>query len=153
MIAEQLTVEDIQTLFAKKYESRRSGTAGTFIPLTDKLGLKLYQTKWKAMCAFESQRKAFNNDLGPEAYFQLSITYKKRKWYGYVTELVEVLEPTHMGNTTTADDWDEYENEYQADLDKLYDQLIKAGLVRPAQDLHPGNIGFKNGKIICVDFS
>jgi hypothetical protein len=75
-------------------------------------------------------------------------------YYGYLTEIVEVLEPDTMSRKNVrANAWDEYRREYRKDMNRLIYQLEKIGLWAVADDMHPGNLGFKNGKVVCVDFS
>lgn len=147
-----INIAKAEALIRKRFKNRISGQAGIFIDL-GKYGAKLYKTQWMAMTAFESQRKAFENDLGPQAFCRIDLVINFVMYYGYITEKVEVLEPNTMSNVLGSEDWDEYEYEYRNDIDELYDKMIKVGLWRACQDLHPGNIGFKDGKVLCVDFS
>lgn len=152
MIKEQIDISQAKKLIKKNFKNHVRGQAGMFIDL-GKYGAKLYKTQWVAMTAFESQRKAFENDLGPQAFCRIDLAINFVMYYGYITEIVEVLEPDTMSNVLDAEYWDDYEDEYRDEINDLYDKMIKVGLWRACQDLHPGNIGFKNGKVLCVDFS
>lgn len=153
MIKQQINLAEAEKLIRKNFKKAFSGTAGIFIDLGP-YGVKLYNTQWVAMAAFEKQRKAFKNHIGPEPYYMVTVTINSVEYYGYLTEIVEVLEPDTMSRTNVnGNAWDEYWSEYRSDINRLISQLEKIGLYAVADDMHPGNIGFKDGKVLCVDFS
>lgn len=153
MIKQQINLAEAEALIRKKFKKAFSGQSGMFIDLGP-YGVKLYSDEWTAMAAFEKQRKAFKNNIGPEPYCRVTVTINSIEYYGYLTEVVEVLEPDTMSRTDLCSgDWADYWDEYENDINRLIRQLEKIGLHAVADDMHPGNIGFKDGKVLCVDFS
>jgi hypothetical protein len=153
MIKQQINLIEAKALIRKKFKDGISGTSGMFINLGE-YGVKLYDTQWTAMAAFERQRKAFANNIGPEPYYRIDIQIDNVKYYGYLTEVVEVLPPDTMARTELGSEcWDDYRREYANDIRRVKYQLKKIGLYIIAYDMHPGNLGFKDGKVLCVDFS
>lgn len=165
-------------MFTKDYlekkikEKRKSSPGGTeciFIKINDKWAIKLYRTRQERDSCYYWQKLAAENDLGPDVggKFDLedcgNIRYTRFDSpntedyipeYGYITEIVEVI-----ADQQDYDNWEDWRNkvrviedteEYQDEYDVLCEKLEKIGF--SIIDLFGGNIGYKNGKMICIDF-
>jgi len=87
---------------------------------------------------YQAAIKAAAAGLGPDVY--------DRDDNGYYTEIVETVDCNEdcryceRDCILHSDEFDDLEYE----LEQLFDRVII--------DLHTGNLGYKNGKLICIDF-
>lgn len=141
----------------------KTGASCHFIPYSDNRGLKLYHTRADRDYARKHQRKAARHGVAPEVYksfayriprnkrcvlhecevehSRLSAQRAKRTIYGYVTERVKQRQVVS-----------------EAQFKRLCKKLSKLMGLDPDRDYHwdvygcPRNVGYKNGKLVCVDF-
>jgi hypothetical protein len=98
------------------------------------VGLKFYEDKYSADFAYETQKLAAEHWLGPKVFNKINI---KGIGFGFITEIAD---------TSIEDYWEEDSEEYET----LSEELNNIGIFHG--DLHGGNIGTINGKIVCIDF-
>jgi len=140
-----------------------SGAECFFVPLSETVGAKVYDSKRGRDFAFTMQKAFATIDMGPKVAsyrfsFQLNdetfeninnhIGISNNKLYAYITEIVEVKHrvgrriPLHWHCKTMRRDCHiEWQLE---DIGLDYCDILV--------DLHDENIGFKNGKYIMIDF-
>lgn len=119
---------------------KKNGSFNLFIPLNEEVAVKASITE-SIKNNYERQKEASEYGLGPDTYGLVEFNYLDRKWYGYLTEIVE-----------TFDDYLEFEESgYYFSLSELVNELKeKTGF--HFRDNHFGNVGVKNGKLVCIDF-
>jgi len=137
-----------------------------FIPIDDKWAVKVYKEAYQRDKAFSNQRKAAVYGLGPEVGPYFNVIVVGTHYYCYVTEIVETVYPGCYYH-----DWNDYVHSQQgkdswSDFDDTASQL-NDDLCDEANDLYSelyekigfefgdsfsGNWGWKNGKLICIDF-
>lgn len=123
-----------------------SGVACIFVPITNQIGAKTYKTKAKRDDCYGRQKKAAKIGLGPEVYGKFTIKAQEKiihedyeyrpgdKIYGYLTEIVKI-----DNNWVNDTQMRKLRNELRAIDFDFY-------------DYGSNNVGFKNGKLVCVDF-
>lgn len=156
----------------KKIKEKSKGSPGgiecVFIKINDKWAIKLYSSRELRDSCYYWQKLAAENDLGPDVgeKFDLKdcdIRYTQFDYpndedyipeYGYITEIVEVI-----ADQSDYDCWEDWREdirrvedtkEYQDEFEFLCSKLEKIDF--QTSDLFGGNIGYKNGKMICIDF-
>lgn len=112
-----------------------------FVPYEDH-GVKLYKTKRDAQRVLQRQELAHKHGIGPavlggvKEYAICPPGCKKtRVMYGYKTELVLVLD--HIRKESIK-------------LEKKMARIFKTG--HSYMDMHDGNYGVLNGKVVAIDF-
>lgn len=119
---------------------KKNGSFNLFFPLNETIAVKASISE-SIKNNYERQKKASEYGLGPDTYGLVEFNYLDKKWYGYLTEIVE-----------TFDNCYEFEKSgYYSSLFELIDELKnKTGF--HFRDNHFGNVGIKNGKLVCIDF-
>lgn len=120
---------------------KKNGATNLFFPLNDEIGVKASLDEWVRDSNYETQKKASEFDLGPLTYGTVEFTYLDKKWYGYLTEIVETIGP---GEVYTI-------NNYSGKVRILVEALCE-NIDFDFSDDHSGNIGIKDGKLVCIDF-
>lgn len=92
---------------------------------------------------YERQKAAAEHGLGPETYGLVEFNYLGKKWYGYFTEIVKVF--------NNIEEWYNSEFSSRIERNRLRTEL-KEMIGFNFTDYHYGNLGVKNGKLICIDF-
>jgi hypothetical protein len=138
------SVEQVEDLLYKT--PKDSGRYNIFFKLNDKIGLKLSVSKYRRDHNYEMQSKAALKGLGPETYGCINVVYHGIKMFGYFTEIVTV----RTGNRDSF--YIEYDSITKLGTPKtdLRKELLEIGF--DFTDDHDGNIGIKNGKLVCIDF-
>lgn len=155
------------------------GASCMFIPISKRMGIKIYGERYERDHAYSVQkdlaRKNFAPNIGRRFSFSISTNnpfikynmpnldffdytisdryetqtnpiynYDNAEWvvnniklYCYVTEIADIIDFCNE---------DEFEEKY---FDFIYDKLISYGYLE--NDIHSGNIGFKNNKPILID--
>jgi hypothetical protein len=122
---------------------KSNGRTNLFFPLTEEIGIKasLFEETRDENC--ETQEKASRFGLGPLVYGKVEFEYLGEKWYGYLTEIVETI----SFDDFYVENYNDYE-EQRKELKLLLEEEIGFNF----RDDHPGNLGFKNGNMVCIDF-
>lgn len=155
--------------------SSPSGIACVFIPIDDKWGLKCYLDPNERNFAYKNQKRAAKRGLGPEVKNKIDIdipegtavafgnTGNGKKWidetdnklYCYVTEKVRLLANQKFINTPNETRKFRYMDLIQSRFTQkrldLINQLAKVDFW--FDDAHINNLGWKNHKLICIDFN
>ena len=148
------TVDQIENLIP--VSPKASGQYNLFVKLNDKIGLKLNVDKCMRDDNYDMQTLAALEGLGPDTYGKIDgVTYYDEynqetvTGYGFFTEIVKVI---------PLEELDTEENRKKiwkklavgGALKELIEGLDKIGF--DFCDCHLGNIGWKNGKIVAIDF-
>lgn len=146
-------IAEVKAFTKAKYRSNWKYSHGCqcdFIPKCEKWGIKVYQDKGKRDENFHWQSLAAEHGLGPEVGVKFEFKRGPAMIYCYVTEKVEPLWDSKRDD----DDW--YLNmalntKYRNEMNFLHaDLLEKIGF--KFDDRHSGNVAFKDGNLICIDF-
>lgn len=137
-----------QELIAEKVSIRKGSKSGDrceFIPITDKIGAKLYTSEELRDNCYDWQNEAFSVGLGPETFGKFEIALDNPVYdmdgdeyhyqYGYLTEIAQLVE---------------YYKIKSVQLNNLTDGLKDIGF--NFTDNHSGNMGLIGGKLVCIDF-
>jgi len=115
------------------------GVCCSFIDVGSDMGFKLFRHK-NPQFEHEKQTIAYGAGLAPKPG-PIEVFNIKGYWFvGFWTEIVEI-----------AEDIDYDEDILECEIDELRDKLYDAGL--NPEDLHPGNVGYLDGDLVCIDFS
>lgn len=121
-----------------------AGMVCHFVKLDDDWGVKCFRRERKRNECYNWQKKAAAVGLGPKVGEMFSFG----KYFCYITQVAEVY------HNIESMDWDDYcdiERDNQDEIDKLKAELEeKIGFW--FSDDHIGNIGFINGRMVCIDF-
>jgi hypothetical protein len=140
-----LSAEQVCQVISKS--PRKNGRYNLFFKLNDAIGLKLSTSKEVRDANFERQLMASCIDCGPEVYGTIDdVVFDGVTYYGYFTELVETFETDDCGNVDR-----EVARAYKEELNKLLNRLYDE-IGFNFSDAHYGNLGLKNGKLVCIDF-
>lgn len=146
-------IMNIQKIIKEKIDSSLRGTECFFIKVSDKIGAKIFfhYSEDEVKRIYKEHEYAAQHNLAPDIYDFISVEHLGKILYGYLTEIVKVFpgkqtsEGIMDGRKATKQEEDE--------LDKLICELdsinINPGVT---EDLHFCNIGWKNRKMICIDF-
>jgi hypothetical protein len=136
----------------------RSGASCIFIPLNKEAGLKIYKTKGERDRTAKLQAFAAGYGLAPQVgdcfdlecltinHFEFTAdgeevlgeeSVQVNMVYGYVTERARLIRRYKWENMLV---W----------MEIIADELEEIGIVHP--DLGPHNMGYINGRLICLDF-
>lgn len=144
MLKMQFDVKAVENIISSS--PRKNGAFNLFFKLNDKIGIKLSNNKAQRDDNYYRQENAAKFGLGPDVYGMIdNVNYEGKTYWGYFTEIVDILEDYNniffklMRHTFKED---------KADL--IADLQSKIGFI--FTDSHYGNIGFKNGKFVCIDF-
>lgn len=128
---------------------RKNGCFNLFFKLNDKIGIKLSNNPEQRDTNYSNQEIAAGYGLGPEVYGKIDeVQYEGNTYWGYFTEIVWAIEnfrdykgvPKALLYIT-----------FQEDINDLKDQLSEC-CNYDFDDDHLGNIGVKDGKLVCIDF-
>lgn len=152
------------TIKSKIYGSP-NGICAVFIPINEKWAIKLFRNEGQRDEVKETQEAFARCGYGPEVGEDIDLPQRIGKYqYGYFTEIVETCVPgintdnhTDEEHEARLDAWEKFEREYGDEFTegtKVYDDLREAYdmVGMELSDMHSANIGWKNGKIIPIDF-
>ena len=157
-------------------KERSSGCKQVFVKLTDNWGVKIFSEdehgEWAEELrdeTYELQRRAAAIGCGPDVGDKVDLPTGD---FGYVTEVVQLFNPYLAENAFSTpwisggkieNGWQEgspitnrhYDEFYQKkffmdEIEELQDNLENIDF--DFTDTHGGNMGWKNGKLICIDF-
>jgi len=147
-----------------------SGCSQQFIKLTDNWGVKIFTEEEHGDNAekirndtYETQKDAASIGCGPDVGDSIDLPDGD---YAYITEIVPVFNPYVSGNQF----WDNWVNGgeddfgpinnrdfdnflmsvHEYEINELIDDLKEIDFY--FTDIHGGNMGWKNGRLICIDF-
>ena len=120
----------------------KNGATNLFFPLNDKIGVKASLSERVRDENHDTQEKASYYGLGPLVYGKVEFNYLGEKFYGYLTEIVETF--------NTIDETMVFEEFYEKKIDLKVQLQMEIGFY--FTDAHYGNIGIKNGELVCIDF-
>lgn len=125
-----------------QHEYHLQGNWAQFLPLTDKWGYKYFHRESLADRNYKNQQIAFEAGLGPELGDRLDTPLG----YGYITERVDPVSKSHSSFIS---------NEFQQELRQLGQKLCELFDLWsvPDFDMSSLNAGYKDGKLIGIDFS
>jgi hypothetical protein len=142
----EFNVQAVESIISSS--PRKNGSFNLFFKLNEKIGLKLSNNPEQRDVNFSNQEKASKYNLGPEVYGKIDeVNYEGKIYWGYFTEIVWVIP-----------------NYCSLGRDKYFLQYAITDSVRELRnklrdlcdycfgDSHLGNLGVKNGKLICIDF-
>ena len=124
------------------------GASCIFVKLDDERGLKLYDSRRDAVESRWRQRMATRRGLAPKVFGKAELTIDGRQYFGYISEVADVV-PFVDGRLSLPFAAQEIIEE-STDFQVLLDNLREIGL---GGDLATRNIGWINGKMVCIDFS
>ena len=140
-----LTVEKVENIISSS--PRKNGSYNLFFKINNHIGLKLSLTKKQRDSNYKHQENASKIGLGPNVYGKIdNVNYENCEYYGYFTEIVDVI----LMKEKSYDFIRLLYKTFSEDIKELVENLKKCGFI--FEDNHLGNIGVKNGKIICIDF-
>lgn len=125
-------------------EKSPQGWDARFVPITDRWAVKVFRNADIRDSAYHWQHRAALHQLGPLVgdYFDLG------KEYCYITEIAE------PALDVDAFDWSEedirLQEEFRNELDELIYALKRIGF--GFGDVHMSNVGWLNGRLVCIDF-
>lgn len=138
----------------KEYNNAFGGTECKFIRINNRKAVKVFirYNKTQVQNIYKNQAKAYYYNIGPKVYEMVSVKIGNMNYWGYVTEIVKTMPKKICENNIvyctkelTYKQYKELEN-LKSKMQKLgFDQII-------VKDLHSTNIGFRKGKMICIDF-
>lgn len=130
------------------------GISCIFVKMNDKWGIKLYQSEDVRDRNYYWQMNALELGAGPELRGRIDNVHPEYQ-YGYITEIVEVL-----GDIFPEEFFCEHDSPFEAEyefnemllqeMDELFECLESIGF--NTSDLHLNNIGYKDGRYVCIDF-
>lgn len=159
------SITDLQTTIRTKLKGSPNGISAAFIPINEKWAIKLFKSQSQRDEVKETQAIFANCGYGPEVGEDINLPEKIDKYkFGYFTEIVKTCVPginrdyhTDEEHEERMDAWAEFEEEYGSECDEgtevfnaLRDAFDATGM--ELTDMHAGNLGWKDGKIIPIDF-
>jgi hypothetical protein len=130
------------------------GIKSCFIKLDKKWGIKLFWDKDDRDQCYTNQGIAAEHGLGPDVGDTVDFSEGMDYPYGYITEVVQTIVPhNEVNNGICSSVFTKAQNssrltEKQLELKEKLDDLFGCYFT----DLHPANLGYKNGQLICIDF-
>jgi hypothetical protein len=137
----------IQSKVPEKIHGSPSGVCCIFVPITDEIGAKTYQNKKDRDGCYNRQKVAAKYGLGPDVYGKFTLVANEsveyyegvlevgENIYGYLTEIVKI-DP----------------DSYDYDIAESLQEELLTKISFNFYDVGPNNVGYKNGKMVCVDF-
>ena len=129
------------------------GIRSVFVKIDDNWAIKLFQYYEDRDRAYKNQEQAAQYDLGPEVGEKIEFSVDCEYPYGYITEIVDVLVPHDEVAEDCYETYDYYaqSEEYHRLVDELRSKLSYFTGIDYG-DMHPANIGIKNGSYVLIDF-
>jgi len=126
---------------------RLSGCNGSYVKMDERFGVKFSKTD-NMEKNFQRQAKAALFGLGPKCFGYFTYTTKRGYTYGcYVTENAEIIcDPNDSFSYEAPEGSTIYE-----DMEKLV-KVMRKKTGFNFRDAHVGNIGFIDGRLVCIDF-
>ena len=143
--------KDISSLVKNEICDSPSGNNAKFIPLNDRWAIKVFDYSQERDIAYYWQKKAAFYGLAPNVGGKIDLEDGEYRW-GYVTEIIEPLVPHEKmkGRNNWAAIWPIHA-EWEDEIKQCCVDLLDIG-VDVWSDIHAGNFGQKDGKVLCLDF-
>lgn len=145
-----MRLKKLHKLAVNKFSESPSGNNAVFVAINDDWGVKIYASRRARDKGFNRQKEAAQHGFAPEVggSFELPAYISDSK-YCYVTERVETF--SH-GNHCFRDykfceKWETTWKKQITEIQDKYDILF----LETYMDIHPGNFGLKNGKLVLID--
>lgn len=138
----------------KEYNNAFGGTECKFIRINNRKAVKVFTnyTKTQVQNIYENQAKAYYYGIGPKVYEVACVKIGNMNYWGYITEIVKTM-PKNISENNTVYVLKELTNKQCKELKNLKSKMQKLGFNKIIlKDLHSANIGFRKGKMICIDF-
>jgi hypothetical protein len=139
--------ESFSTIEVKQFEFE--GSHCKFIPISEKVGIKVYPTRDMALQTFLLQEHCYDRNFAPKCW-GYDEDVENGNYY-YFTEIVLV------GNQVTKDSWgrafDRDLWDYVSDMGLIVADMFEEIMGYRSRDTHSGNWGFKDGNLVMIDFS
>lgn len=139
-------------MIAERFSKSPSGCECTFVKLDNSFAAKVYTNKEECEKAYKQQLLAASHDLGPNAFCLMSIDCQGHELHFYLTEIVEVIGIIDKGpGYLVSERW--LTSSEKLELKELQVKLSQIGIAKTTiLDLYELNIGWKNGKMVAIDF-
>lgn len=166
MITLKSNIEDFEPILFNRLSKRQgeNGVESMFVALSDTVGIKMYPNKFDRDFAYFSQKLASYHLLGPNAGRRLFVEGLENVYnecqefdaaYCYLTEIADLSNSSSLfynldscgSNCHSGCECHYEESEAISDLGMA---LRSVGL--SGGDLHEGNIGEIDGRLVCIDF-
>lgn len=129
------------------------GIASVFVKIDKKWAIKLYSYEDDRNSAYRNQAEAAEYGLGPDVGETIDFGINCKYPYGYITEIVEVLVPHEDIAISNYNELYRVRKtqEFKDKVRELHEELFNKTGINYC-DMHPGNIGVKNGEYVLIDF-
>lgn len=158
------TGKTLTKIAREKIQSSPKGVSSVFIPITKNWAMKLFRDEESRDDAYNMQKTYYGAGYAPELGDKIDLPegiQDANTWgefqYGYFTEIVETVIDKRANWIVTAeqrenfiDAWGDYEDEDSRLYSYIQEMWEETG--EELWDLHPGNWGYKDGKLIPIDF-
>lgn len=142
----QFDVEAVESIISSS--PRRNGCFNLFFKLNDKIGIKLSGSKEQRDTLYKNQTNASKFGLGPDTYGTIdNVEYRGKTYWGYFTEIVWVMD------ICPKDRFEKgllYKSIKTEEIDLC--EALREKCNYDFYDCHLGNIGVKDGQLVCIDF-
>lgn len=150
---------------AQAIKGSPSGISAVFIPINEKWAIKLFSSEEKRDDVKETQRIFAEKGFGPDVGDNIDLPEMIDEYqFGYFTEIIKTCVPGINRLHHTADEYDERqeawynftakygsEDSVGSEVHNSLERAFKATGIT-LSDMHAGNLGWKNDKIIPIDF-
>jgi hypothetical protein len=141
---------EIANVVGQKIYGSPHGVKAVFVTLNEGWGIKMFRNRDDRDKIYNRQKIAASHGLGPITGGKVDL-HDGEYQFGYVTEKLETLITPYMGNSDINwEEYDEAEEEYEDILEEMREELDEIGI--GFRDNHCGNVGWKDGRLICIDF-
>lgn len=150
-ISPEVVAQKLSDGYDDEFDS--SGSDCMFIDMQNGWGIKCYWDKEARAVSYLCQKYAASLGFAPEVGKQFTVVdpCDGNEYFCHLTEVVETIVEYGIDNDHCMDD-DEYEDPpfYEERLDWIYE--FEEVTEFDYADNHAGNFGFKNGKLVCIDW-
>ena len=136
-----------------RWDDNGSGCDAVFIKVDDYYGLKAFHNEAVAKLSYHYNRIFSHFGYTPKAWGFSSVKIRGREFFYFFTEVCQEYHGDEENEGTSYYDSDnEYHSgdEYDSELSDLETYIYKLTGFRNA-DIHPGNYGYLNGQLVCID--
>lgn len=144
----ELDLEQVKELVSSSPFSD-AGRFNMFFKVNDQIGLKLSISKKIRDGNYSRQLECAELGLGPDTFGIIdNVIIDGKEYYGYFTEIVQTYKEYEESISTE----ENYEDLYEELIINRTSSIKEIRKVFSFYDCHAGNLGMKNGKVICIDF-
>jgi len=152
-----ITAQDITRLLrGQGSHNNPSGISCFFVRFNHEWGIKVYYQEDKRDDSYNRQAEAAEYGLGPAVGDVFDVPIGSSTYWCYVTQIADLpVSPyEYIRNGDEDGYWDaldEWAEDYYDDIAFLAVALYEKIAWR-FEDTHAGNVGFINGRLVCIDF-